>query len=1423
MSIVKPEPFNIKDLFIDVRLEAFVGNNDESIDFTGKKLFTTEFFKKGIGFGITNIDVEVNTSLQPVIEITFKDLFGNTIYGADKTFKVFGREAADSNADYSSLFNWPPPKFVFSFKGYLGKPVKWILNLQTTNVSYVSSDGSYDIKCTFVPNLWGIFGDIPMSYLKAVKPLKGIDNNTQATSIYDLVHIGKAQEVESKEVSSKYETVLNKLKVLNRDIASSLITGSAVDFGESIFGKIDGTPIQGFIPIKIPNPTKVQKKTGNEFLAKEGDINSLPVKSNDLNALSNFLLYIIEIGQVGSEKDETAGFVLKDKHSYSLDSFLRPSKEIAGEIKKVQNTIEANIEKIAEQKDRDIKTSTKTLLEKLTIGTVLGQIAGDTGYILGSILEAGFKGYSEKSSVRNQLDVDKKIIGKYYPLEFDDDGKEIPASNVGTIEQEFVSKFIDAIAKGVAEDVAKQDVGGLDGNSFIKQGTANKITKRVNNLEILSNNPYLPFYSSIFSSIIARSGIVGYVTRSDDPNLPGDYNSTVSNRGNEIKNIKKIAEFDLENITTDLLSRVSADDRFALKTFCQFWNNFLSDDGESAININNGPQLKFDQNIDNPVSDDILNYIVITKNNVKESGIQNNQIETQDDIKKIINVTTTTTVTSGIANNILTIDSTPSGIEAKTVRSFVVDGIINSEFFSDINKKTLSGNKLRHNGISYLFPENSITDENYFVVFQKEKANKVREINSSTSDADFNSGENLNQGSDTDSEDGPTGVVVFPDNGPLNEDEETYAAITFINEQITKGRVLDYDKLTDSSIENLSGYSWTKTFEENPGDGKEPTKDIAYTVYGHQNDGGFTAGFGGVTVSNKGNNKAVFGLFEGSHRGIAQRVYIKTMCKSILEKIQVQEDKVNEAVSKVVRDLDKQQDTIYKQFHNIFHQWNTVVEGGNGDFIGLSDRLEKKLGGRHIAIESAGNGTGDVEKDSKTAGDEADGTFVYSYPTQIINGGKNIDVSTAIISIEPLTREDSRTTVLNMIEQICSKNNFLFIPIPGYPGALTVKEIFSPNNVPAESDLNITNYFHIVFTPTPESRAKTSNEGLSTSFEDGLRVQENIKAEALEINFGSLDNQIVKNVGVSMDTSKPTVESIINLERLSQKENQNKTVTTDCSMLSVYEGRSYTSTIDVIGNAQIFPMQFYFLRNMPLFNGLYQIMKVKHSITPNDMSTTLEGIRMRFDGTKYGGVPPITSGEVRKIAADVSGDYPTQSNDNPSTIGFKPESDLDKLHPNVRKKFKDFFKMVEQETNFKLVLTSGLRSNQEQAILNATSQGASTSLHNFGVAIDVNGLSKQSSIANLRKFPAGYNQDTISSAPLDVKKKHLALWTNSNIVKIAKDLGLGWGGDFKTNHDPVHFYDAKLKFNPGAKKMAVLYSANKTFVDDNNITYVNLT
>lgn len=233
MAQEEPEPFHMKDLFIDVKLEACVGGT--TFDFLGRKLFSTEFFRQGVGFGIINIDIEINTSLQPIVTVTFKDLYGLTVFGGQS------RNADDDNQshDYSVLFNWPPPKFLFSFKGYLGKPASWVLNLKRTSTSFNSSDGSYEVKCEFVPNQWGFFADLPFLYLLAAKKLRKDalgskptkEQLANLTSVFDLIKIGKSVEVKTLDTTKEFDGLVSQLGGIKSNMAGSILLSKSVDSG----------------------------------------------------------------------------------------------------------------------------------------------------------------------------------------------------------------------------------------------------------------------------------------------------------------------------------------------------------------------------------------------------------------------------------------------------------------------------------------------------------------------------------------------------------------------------------------------------------------------------------------------------------------------------------------------------------------------------------------------------------------------------------------------------------------------------------------------------------------------------------------------------------------------------------------------------------------------------------------------------------------------------------------------------------------------------------------------------------------------------------------------------------------------------------------------------------------------------------------
>lgn len=1299
MAQETPKEFKMKDLFIDVKLEACVDGS--SYDFLGRKLFSTEFFRKSVGFGITSIEIEVNTSLQPIVVIVFKDLYGATIFGGQNR----DSEDGGQSIDYSVLFNWPPPKFLFSFKGYLGRPASWVLNLKRTSTSFNASDGSYELKCEFVPNQWGFFADLPFLYLLAAKRLRkdriGPDASEKQkeaiTSVFDLIKIGRQVEVKTRDATKEFDDLVKQLGSIKSNMSRSISVSNIVRYEDTIDGVVNNRPIKDFTKMKLPKLSEIHHYNTNEIV--EQNLGN----ATELSKMNTIMLLSIGFEMVKGSGIFKNGFltfgvtpamVRKDPNNPQVVSAKNQTLEL----------ITQNLKKIDDEIKRLVFDSSEKKLEKITIGQIFSQLAKDSAFIIGSILDAGLDGYrgdeeageSSRRALRDSEEHSDALIGQAFPMFINDKGEEVPAtelnygSNIGvdSHEMDFVRSFIRSISEGVARDLISSSDGGAGYDD-------SKLKQRINNMEMASNNPYKPFYSNIATNILVRGGIVGYMTRSNDPNLPGDYGKSlpwIDRDGRQ--EIEEIAVRDTQNISKTMLSSLSDVDTILLKRFCTFMTKFYDVNGEYVIDKDGNKLWKIGDSERDSSHEVVMSF-----------DSKGNKSETLD-FKTLWGELTQPPILEGarLSDGQLVWDEVEvaSGEEAK--RSEDDKKTKDAENPLSLVDDDFTATRITNNGLAYFYPNPAESGNKYFAVLFRGNKNKLaQEANSSPTDGEY---KNSNKDkTDWYGQNSPLGYI--PINSTKDDDGNDLGRIKTIKHHIggatSNSLVYDADKLSRPNpgfygvIEEVGGsevlvggdlsdyFMYKKEivsdkFEADnlsSGSGDDEVDfagNIGFTVCAHQN------------ILPQG--ALVFGLFQPyigpNQEGRSQRIFIRKMCETLLNEINNLEDEKNQVIGSILGKAGEQEDAIYKQMHTLYHQWqslsyssNKIVKGSlcgdSGEFkggdggdggkvFGVAEALERKYGENHTNISSGEivnvvDEYGERKDLSLTKRDESngipDGTFIYDYPLQRIRPqAEIIQVKDSIINLESLYNPNGNTTVLNIIQQVCTKNNFLFVPIPGNPDYLNVNSIYSPSPEPASIDVK--NFFHVLFTPTPESRSKTRNtDGTHLALE---KNQENYNANSFVIKYGHPDNQIVNNISVGTDDTKVTAESIINLQRLVDNDNQNKKVTTDCSMLPVLAGRSYKASVDMIGNAQVYPMQFFYLKNSPLFGGLYQVMKVKHSINPNDFSTSLEGIRMRFSpGKGYGAIKPVTLQTFRDLGRleaplAISEDYDADTRNKINTI-----------------------------------------------------------------------------------------------------------------------------------------------------------------------------
>lgn len=1169
-NIIRPDdvPFKISDpgFYLDGSLTAIVDGS--CYDFMGRKIFTTGFFRKNIGFGITNIDIEINQSLQPIITITFKDLYGNVVFGK--------RQTNQEVPDYSVLFNWPPPKFLFTFKGYLGKQVSWMLSLKKTGTSY-QPDGSYDIKCEFVPNQWGFMGDLPFLFLLAVKGLKKKElppeKFKKLQTVFDLIKIGKKVEVKTKETSKEFDPLLQQMTLIKSGrLVEAICYSQVIKLGEEIDGTVGNLKIKGNSTLTFKKVT-INAPSDYDTIEKIKEYSATSAEA--LRKMNTFLFLNAKIDGASDAGVSSVSAVNFDSGGYKEDKSRERTTLISDNIKLIEDAIR--------QRSFD---SSKSQLRQITIGEIFKQLSQDAGYILGKILEAGQKGLeaspSRKNAARNH-----DIIGMQFPLMIDPEkNEEVPAKGYKVDDNElaFVNEFVSAISEGVALDLVQDDQAlGLANDT--------SLVKRINNVEAPRGNPYAPFFRNITQNIMVRAGIIAFLTRSSDPNYPGDYDTFWGIDRESVEEILELAAADMENVTEGMLSQLDSTEYIQLRQFCNYWTKLMTDDGLKYLD-DEGKPTSTDvptNGFEAPVDPGLLSRGVIVD---KSSG-------TRKTLQSIYNE---------VFGNVASGENT-------------VGGVIDNSSALYINQASMQSQAVYNNRILYRVPQTSNFDDDYaYVLFQGSDATKAREVNSANSDGTVKS-EDLDENL----------LGIVPINSFNGSDGSELGRVTLINKRFPIA-VLKYSEMANPSrLTWKDETNWIKNVVY-PTDAKIVNPQTTAT----DNEKNLAPSNLAVSVAfhpyseDKG---LVFAPFYTTSSGRNHRAAIRKMCEVILQKMGTLEENRNKVISSVVGKAEEGKNALYKQFHVLFHQWEVLMyndpdkdnncSNPRVDSKSIVNTLEERFGGkdtqdRHVAIKKESRKEKIKNLDSNV--------FIYDCPVSDV---ADIDVRNSLINIEPMYNPDGNTTVLNMIQQLCTKNNFTFVPIPGNGDFNDYSEVFKPH---PSTPQRIQNLFYVLFSPTPESRTTLSN---SSSVILSQAKSPVLNTEAFEVKVGSTENKIFKGLTIDSSENKPTAESVFNLQKLSDNQNPNKKVGIECSTLPVMEGKSYMAGFTMIGNAQIFPMQYFYLNSIPLFNGLYQIKKVKHSITPNSMTTTADGMRMRMSMGETASIRPITLETFEKLGIQI--------------------------------------------------------------------------------------------------------------------------------------------------------------------------------------------
>jgi hypothetical protein len=132
-----------------------VNSSQITLDAKSKRIYeTTNNQKYNNLLLIESIKINTKIDLYPQVTIVMEDIRGRALFEQGE------------NSPYATFFNLPYPTFTLTVKGYLGKAIKYQLNLVTFTASFNTKTGNFKITTTFQTYKYGVLPQLQYNHIK---------------------------------------------------------------------------------------------------------------------------------------------------------------------------------------------------------------------------------------------------------------------------------------------------------------------------------------------------------------------------------------------------------------------------------------------------------------------------------------------------------------------------------------------------------------------------------------------------------------------------------------------------------------------------------------------------------------------------------------------------------------------------------------------------------------------------------------------------------------------------------------------------------------------------------------------------------------------------------------------------------------------------------------------------------------------------------------------------------------------------------------------------------------------------------------------------------------------------------------------------------------------------------------------------------
>lgn len=1225
------------DGFVDIN-----STSDMEVDLMGKdpqtKHFTTNWSNNFVlndnnyeGFGITDIKITTNSSYIPQVTVEFIDIRGMNFLNKGE------------NSPYSVLYDFPPPIFELVIKGYYGKPLKYSLHLTKQNTRFDSSNGNYYITVDFIANTFAPLTDILFKYVE----------------MFPLIH-EEVQEVDlspNNQPKTTYE-LINKLQNLYQQIEKNIKTSNEFkeyknkkDETDNLKLYVDYLNRKGFIKPEYKDSIKLYKQIFNSdetYTLKE--INNINEYASNVQGLN------------------TNGIISIDE-SRLLIVFLNQQQFVYLNMS-IQNNIIDKSRRLINVSDLKKVSVESSFIQKNDTGALRGvNFNSYNAFDITMIYTKVFKTYYK---LKNDQDKQFEIINEKIEERVRENlGFRPTVRNIIKIICDDVDRMFNILKNTHIEAtnhhrinfetiINKPQYADISNNTMNSFPLFIENKKSINSCNNSKHRVYpknsifkdIPFpetqlvddFINIFLDVRRKriplnikmetndtGNIVWIPINSFDSNLNQqilDYKSPYTSYHNKgSNNINNILNIFLDRML--VLSQYSYYDSFFIEKDDKLINLYAKSEALNLVeSISEGViidglletlQTDFDDKIIKLSNNKIINdniildrqNFIINKNKEEFQGLfilEKNQVEIRVDGGTSPIDVFMEKENKGFWNKMVKFFKGTSKFSKENIliiednQDYLDNLIFNFKTFLDRKKTTFKGDKIKD-----FIRENDNIVGNFliysmfgrFYLYLNYKMNGIYKyptsyIKSIMLYCNLNDDQinilkifmySINMTRDTIN-------IMFEQlndiRNNISQNDLNYLDIYYNinNIDITVDFLKFYDDSEAKTIENLLN---------NNSDFTDKFTEINYLVINSE------LTFNNIDLLAYDSYST---LINDTNKSISINKFINTFKSELKSELNRKKKIFNKEQKEFFDSIDDDdiKTQTYYSIKNIVDKWVRGFEKSNGYPFNIGDN--GSLNDKFVFVDRAMNDIGD---------------------SSIIDARSLIEMS-----------DDIDINVFTVISRLLSQNGFEFFPLQNFmnfEGNQWEDSFKIYNNI--TTDITSSPAFVCMYIGGTSSTLNTNNsyidDGLITLEEgedfngdgcgdgdtylvDGETMPSlNVKygeVNAFKVRYGKQNQSMFENIEINSREFPETNESLAILSNLAKDESNSTPIPKAQNLYNLYENRAYSTKITMLGNAMIQPTHYFELTNIPLFSGSYVVLNVEHTIRPNHMKTTFNGVRI---------------------------------------------------------------------------------------------------------------------------------------------------------------------------------------------------------------------